>query len=143
MSVSADDIRRARRMAKGDPDLESAACMALAKAAATYDGRGTWSGYSGQRMAWAIVDEQRKRKDIPIGASEEFAAAGIAATSDRAGMGGLDWEALPDNVVEAINGLPVGLRAALLDGQPDLRRTDYKAAVQAVRKALGVGVGVA
>jgi len=37
-------------------DAYSDACLALFRAARDFDGRGTFEGYSGQRMRWAALD---------------------------------------------------------------------------------------
>lgn len=68
ITIERDDLERAKAIASkaAGPnrwlyeDLLSAACEALTKAAMTYDGRGTWSGYSAQRMRWAALDEYKR-----------------------------------------------------------------------------------
>ncbi|SNS41406.1 Sigma-70 region 2 [Micrococcales bacterium KH10] len=55
----------------------SAACLALFQASESFDGRGTWSGYSGQRMRWAAIDEVRRQ----LGKEGSVSAAIKRATS--------------------------------------------------------------
>lgn len=67
--ITHDDVRRAHDIAAKAcstrrwliDDAYGAALEALAKAEQTFDGRGTWSGYSGQRMAWAARDEIKRQ----------------------------------------------------------------------------------
>lgn len=66
--ITPDDLRRAHGIAAKAcanrrwmvEDVYGAACEALAHASETFDGRGTWSGYSGQRMRYAALDEIKR-----------------------------------------------------------------------------------
>lgn len=129
MEISRDDMIRARAIARGDVELESVACEALVVAARDFDGRGTFSGYSGQRMSWAVANERKRLHTIR--------ARETAFEDDNAGAD-LANPDLPPAVEKAINDLPAPLRDALLNGPHDKRCTPYRAALAAVRAALGV-----
>lgn len=67
------DMHRARayaeRIAPADSDIESAAMEGLLNAAETFDGRGSWTGYSNQRIRWAVLDELRRSHPAPVDVS--------------------------------------------------------------------------
>ena len=67
IEITAADLNRAAACARRwapvqfEEDAYSAACFALFRAAEKFDRRGTWEGYSGERMRWAVLDELRKQ----------------------------------------------------------------------------------
>ena len=68
VEISADDLKRAAAAATNATkqcswlwvEAYSDACLALFKASQHFDGRGTWEGYSAQRMRWAAIDAVRR-----------------------------------------------------------------------------------
>lgn len=126
--ITASDLNRAAAIARKNApkwrfdDAYSAACFGLFRAAEAFDGRGTWDGYSGQRMKWAVLDEMKKRVADPY--------------DDEAWNEWEDDAGLPDNVEKALNSLSEGHRKALADLGPDLRYTAVREAAEALREAL-------
>ena len=127
--ISREDLTRARRIAGEDAELESAAAEALVRAAESFDGRGSWEGYSGQRMSWAVRDARRRR------ATWNNRTRPMPETWEQASP---EKPALPVRVEEAVNALPEDQRAALLNGPLDRRRRDVRDGLAALRRALGV-----
>lgn len=72
--LTSRDMDRTRTIAHGfargvgmdGQDAESVAMEALARAYLAWDGRGSWPAYSGQRVRFALIDEARKTRPVPV-----------------------------------------------------------------------------
>lgn len=69
-TLTLEDMARARRIANGyrpgDDDLESDAMLALVLASRAWDGRGSFQGFAGQHVRWAVLDSMKRRTDEPV-----------------------------------------------------------------------------
>ncbi|WNM25235.1 hypothetical protein [Demequina capsici] len=131
-TITIDDMTFARshadRVRPNDSDVESAAMAGLLLASETYDGRGSWRGFAGQRIRWAIVDELRRTRPDPI----DVTTLPDATTT-------FGPTCLDDRTADLCAALHVELRAArcefLLDGV-DRRRMADRGALVHLRRVL-------
>lgn len=131
VEITASDLSRAVAIARKNAprwrfdDAYSAACFGLFRAAEVFDGRGTWEGFSGERMKWAVLDEMKRRVSDPYDPEtwNEWPVKG-------------EEDALPDNVEKALESLSNEHKDALWNGGTDRRYMGVTEALEALREAL-------
>ncbi len=123
------DLQMARAQAnrygtRGDSDLESAAMRGLLEASRTYTAtKGTWRGYSHIKIKSRIANElHRKAQSHETLMTTEDLTNLDTTVADHA-----------DRIV-MLDGVPEHLRPDFVAGHVDLRRTDHKQAIEALRK---------
>lgn len=131
-TITPADMHRARSYAEhtapGDCDIESAAMLGLLTAAQTWDGRGSWWGFAGQRVRWAVLDELRRTHPEPID------VALLPDTTTPAGMVVIDERTA--HVYAALHTELAALHTEwLLDGV-DRRRLADRGALAHLRRVL-------
>ena len=138
IEITADDLNRAaacaRRWAPAqfEEDAYSAACYALFRAAEKFDGRGTWGGYSGERMRWAVLDELRRQSRI---AGVPVEADTLAALVESDAQNAQD-DTATQRVREALSTLPQSAQDVLRYAGTDKRIAGVRGALEGLREAL-------
>ena len=128
MELSNQDLDRARSIANqhgpsGDGDLESAAMAGLLEAATAFDGRGSWEGFSAQRVKWRVRDHLRLTKAIPM---DEVPAVTEGVTE------------IPSEIDNALALLDPAVAHRFRAGDIDRRRKEDREALEAIRSAIGL-----